>query len=232
VYGLNILDIFVAGAFAVLMLISWRRGLLLTLYSLFSCVIAIVLANALYPAASGVLRSSDFVYPAVNGFVEQNIQFDEASAPDAKSAQNRLIESLNMPGIITDKLIENNNPEVYDIIGASAIEEYITKLISDVIINIIAMAAALIAVSLILSVIAGSLRIVSRLPVIKTVNKAGGLLLGALLGTLFVWLAFTALFLLFPQYYREISELVETSVLAKYFFETNVLLKMMFNITA
>jgi len=227
---LNELDIFVIASFAIIMFISWRRGLLLTLFSLFSFVIAIVITNTAYPTVGEYLRVNTTLYAQISDFVSKNINLGENLSQTTKPEQNQIIEGLNMPGVVTVSLIENNNPEVYAIIGANAIDEYITGITTEIIINIIAMMLVFVAVSIVLAFVSKSLRLVSRLPVINTFNKAGGLLLGAALATAFVWLIFTISFLFFPQYRIEITALIDESVLAKYFFESNSILKTALNI--
>lgn len=228
--SINNLDLFIVISFAVILLISWHRGLLLSLYNLFSFIIAIALSNFLYPLVGNYLRSSENIYLRLNEFVTEHLNIGEALDTTAKAAQNQLILSLGMPDKITNSLIENNNPEVHRIFSVNAIEGYVAGFITNMLINVIAMAAVFVIVSLILALISRSLKVVSKLPVIKTFNKLGGLLLGACLGVLFIWLSFTVMFLFFPKNYQEIGILVKTSVFAKYFYEHNIFMDMILKI--
>lgn len=226
----NSLDIFIFVSFAVILFISWHRGLLLSLYNLCSFIIAVVLANFIYPKIGGFLRGNNQIYTRLTDFVADSMGLEEVLDSSAKAVQNQLIESLGMPGKITDTLIENNNPEIYKIFNVSAVEEYVVGIIVNILINVIAMAAVFLIVSLILALISRSLNVVSKLPVIKSFNKIGGLLLGCFLSTVFIWLAFVVMFLFFPKNFREISSLINTSVLAKYFFENNIFMEMILSI--
>lgn len=226
IYKLNSLDIFILISFAVILFISWHRGLLLSLYNLFFFIIAIVMTNVLNPKIGSLIRGNNDIYMRLTDFVSNSMGLEEILDSSAKAVQNQLIESLGMPSKITNTLIENNNPEIYKIFNVSAIEEYVVGIIVNILINVIATASVFVIVALVLTLISHSLNIVSKLPVIKTFNKIGGLLLGFFLGTMSIWLAFAVMFLFFPKNYREIGSLINTSLFAKYFFDSNIFMEM------
>jgi uncharacterized membrane protein required for colicin V production len=226
----NSLDIFVTVSFLIILLISWHKGLLLTLYSLFSFVIAIFVSNKLYGIVGAFIRGNDVLYSRITGFVSENVNIGPSLEAAAKSSQNNIIENLGLPEILTNLLIENNNPEIYKLFSFNAVEDYIVGMLSGVIVNIISAVSVFIIVSLLLSVISRALGIISNLPVIKTFNKIGGVLLGALLATLFIWLSFVVMLMFFFKDYAEMSILVNSSYVAKYFYETDIFIDMILQV--
>ncbi|MDR1687244.1 MAG: CvpA family protein [Clostridiales bacterium] len=226
----NSLDIFVLLTFVIFLLISWHKGLLLTLYSLFSFVIAIFAANKLYGIVGAFIRGNDAIYSRITAFVSENINIGQSLETAAKSSQNNIIENLGLPEILTNLLIENNNPEIYKLFSFNAVEDYIVGMLAGVIVNIISAVSVFILVALLLSVISRMLGIISKLPVIKTFNKIGGVLLGAVLATLFIWLSFVVMLMFFFKDYAEMSILVNSSFAAKYFFNSDIFIDMILQV--
>lgn len=97
------------------------------------------------------------------------------------------IQNLPVPKILQEKLIENNNYEVYNIFNVDTLSDYVASYLANVALNIIAVAATFLLVFLLIRLIGFALEIVAKLPVIRTLNSVLGILAGAAMGVVKVW---------------------------------------------
>ena len=225
---MTILDISVIIIFAFCIFIGYRRGLVLTLYSVCGWMLALFLARQVYPFVNKFLLNS-FVYDWVYSLVESNLHLDELIAEKSITAQNSLMSTLNLPAFIIDVLQSGNNPVLYELFKASNIAEYIYAYLTVICINILSMILAFIIISLILRAILRSLRIVTRLPVIRTLNKIGGIAAGALQGLFICWIGALVITVLVTVGAAPwLGDILNNSVFANKFVNTNILTEIIF----
>jgi len=220
---LNPLDIAAAAVILIFMIFAGRRGLIKSLYGLFSFFLAIFLVNLLYPVIASFLRQAEFL---------QNWAQNALSiAPDAdyasKSGENLFISSLGLPEFVKFFLIENNNPDTYGLLSATGLGDYISSFLSNMFVNIIAMLLSFIVIYAGLKLVGKLLDVVARLPVISAFNRLGGLVIGFLQGVLALWIIFTVVTLFLSRpYFAEFLRFVEISEMAAVLYENNFILHM------
>ncbi|MCL2699913.1 MAG: CvpA family protein [Defluviitaleaceae bacterium] len=227
---MNFLDISVLFIFACCIWLGYHRGLVLSLYSVCGWLLALVLARQAYPYVNQFLLNS-FVYDLVYQLVEANLGLEEMIAERSQEAQNALISALGLPLVIVGLLQAGNNPVLYEAFKATNIAEYIHAYLTVLCINVLSLVLSFIIISLIMRVILQSLNIVTRLPVIKTLNRAGGAVAGAIQGLLVVWifgLIITALIAMGSA--PLLGEMLGSSTLAQRFVENNYLLDIVFRV--
>ncbi len=198
---------------------GYRKGFIRSVYHLGSWVLSIFLTHFLYPYTTRFLQS----YNAV-GIVQRLVgQF--IRLPDLTGEAADVIQALPIPDVLKIKLLENNNYEVYNLLGVTTLAEYITGYISNMIINAMAMALTFAAVFLILRIASAVIRVVDRLPGIRFLNRTLGVLSGSLLGIIRVWifcLLLTFLGVFFPS--GQIFPALTESLLTGFFYNNNLLL--------
>lgn len=115
-----------------------------------------------------------------------DIPVPETEIPDA---QHRFIEEMPLPDVLKELLIENNNDEVYQLLGVDEFAEYIGNYLANVIVNLIGFVILFVVIYIMLKLLAGALNLVAKLPVLSGINQIAGALLGGLEGLFFLWLA-------------------------------------------
>ena len=221
---MNYIDGIVLAVLALCVFTTYKKGLVLSLFNLVSWVIGLILTNLLYPFASKMLRES-FLYTNIQKSVARSFGFDSDTGVTAK-IQNELINALSVPDFLKRSLLENNNSEIHTILKVSGIEDYITGYIANMLINAIAMIGVFIIVMILLRVISISLNIITKLPVLHSMDKVGGAFVGVLQGTLVIWLGMVFSVLFFAQADSSpILNSMESSLLAIHFYNNNLILE-------
>lgn len=111
--------------------------------------------------------------------------------PDSVT-QTELIGHLPLPKLLRDQLLRNNTSEGYSKLGVSTFQEYLVHFCATVILNVVSFIVAFILVQLALRLVIAALDILSQAPVLSTVNRVAGLLLGLLQMLFLLWLFFMA----------------------------------------
>ena len=160
--------------------------------------------------------------------------FPEAGDPDTIQAldrlsrieQTKLIQKLPVPAFLQKMILNYNNSEGYRRLDVSDFGGYLVRFIANILTNILAFAATLIAAHLVIRIIMAALHLFSRLPVVSAADKIGGFALGAVRGIFLVWLLLLVLSVFSGTKFGIMAmEMVDQSLLARPLYQTNVFLK-------
>ncbi|HWT27727.1 MAG TPA: CvpA family protein [Mobilitalea sp.] len=184
---LVVLAILVGNAF-----IGLRVGMIKTIFSLFSLIVALVLTVWISPTVNDMLKGNEKFYSVITENVDKMLAIKDEN-PDA-SKRIDLIEGFHLPQSIKDKLIENNgNKELYKSLGVNNFNEYVASYVAGIIINALAFMITFIVLIIIIWTACFALDIVSKLPILNQINKLAGFLAGLVHGLVIVWLFFLLL---------------------------------------
>jgi len=191
-----------------------------------SFALSIVLSIYLFPIVAEWIRNTP-AYTALKEYIIRTMGLEEV----VQAHGVELIASLPLPDLIRNSLMEHNTPNIFRLLNVYTIEEYIAGFFAGMAINIIAMILVFISVRLILGLLAGVLDLVSRLPVIRTFNRGGGLIFGVIQGVFIVWLglAIINLFFLNPTT-PELVRILDESLIAGWIYEYNPIMAILTNI--
>ena len=214
-----LLDLIVIGLLAFGILRGYNKGFFKTVYHLVSWVAAIFLTQLLYPYMVKILKASP-LYTSISKTLRGVL-----SIPDLSGDAVKTISSLKIPEVLKLKLIENNNYEVYRILGVDSLNDYINAYLSNMVINALGILITFLIVFLLIKIAAILLEIVDHLPVLRQLNHTLGVIVGTANGVLYVWIfcllltlsgAVTKLAFLYPA--------VSSSLLTHWFYNHNILL--------
>ena len=102
--------------------------------------------------------------------------------------QNKIIKSLPIPKELQTQLLDNNNSYTYANMAVQTFSEYISTYLADMILNMLTYFISFNLVSIALHAVARALRIMTRLPILRGVNRMCGGALGFVKGICIVWL--------------------------------------------
>lgn len=169
---------------------GWRRGFIKSIFSTFSLIVSIVLAVQAMPYIADYLADTQLytmVYNGVEGIFDDRLTQVEEDV----SQQTETINELEiLPDALKDMLISNNSSDIYDALGITQFSEYVASSITSLIMNGISFLLAFLIIYIIIRLIGKALDLISRLPVLHSFNKIGGLLFGLFNGVVHLWIVF------------------------------------------
>lgn len=216
-----LVDIIIIVIVAIFVLIGWKRGLLLSVYSLLSMFIAVALACMLSPLVSSAIEAA-----GVQDKLETNIteyldtRLTEKFGENADITVDEASDELMLPSFITGKLSDGVKESAQNTIHS--ISQSIASNAAEFVCTMIAFLIVFIVVLIILHVIKIVLKIASRLPVLKQADALGGLIVGFVEGILFICILtlILSVFASSPSTQSIVSS-VQNSHIGKFFYENN-----------
>jgi len=191
---MNALDIGMLVVLTIFAMLGYHKGLVHTVYRLVSFFLALFLAVRLHPFVSRVLRET-FVYDGIRERIAESTYLEAAFREHAPSPgigialqERTTIEALPVPGPLRELLYDNNTPAVRDVLRVGTLEDFIAGFLANIVINVISLLVVFVIVLLLLKLVGHVLHIVDKLPVVSTINRLGGFVVGSLLGLGVVWL--------------------------------------------
>lgn len=185
----------VAGIYLLgMVLYGHRRGFIRLVVSMLAVVLSLTIVRVSLPAVTGFLKENTSLQQTISENMKKSVglEQEENSAGETSgvpSVQRTIIENLELPQNIKTSLIENNNSEMYQMLGVQAFTDYIGSYLADVILNSVGFVLLFAAVYLAARLIMRWLDIIARLPILSGINKLAGALLGGMEGLVFLWLA-------------------------------------------
>ena len=204
--------------------LSAKMGFIKTVYGLVSSLIALGLTLILYPIIEEILKWTP-LYENIKGWIIERLP--EVGNIGLQGQAAIIQESLGwMPEFVTDKMVKNNNPEIYQLLGVNSFIDYIATFVADLCLMGVAVIVCFVIVRLGLAIGVRVLDLVAQLPILKTVNKWAGFFIGLVKGSLVVWLICLVVpFIMMIPKFEVLGSLVEKSVLMQLFYNHNIILQ-------
>lgn len=165
---------------------GYHRGMIKTVFSLFSVLAALILTSVLAPVISKQLQNNEKLYSYVEEKVGQSLG-DYTEKKDSAAEQTAAIQSLPLPAAIRDKLLENRNSVVYKAMDVNSLKDYVTKYVAGAVIQAGTFILLFLVINVALMILAAALNIISKLPILNGLNKTTGALVGLLQGLVLIW---------------------------------------------
>ena len=180
---------FAAGIFLLAMVLYGHyRGCVRIAVALARLVVNVVLVRLATPYIILYLKGHTKIPQLLKNAIINGVGLEEKLAGIQMPAQQRAaIEQLKLPGQIRDLLLENNNKEVYHILGVDTFLDYMGTYLTDMALNLIGSALLFILVYFLLRMVSRWLNLMARLPILSGINQIAGALLGGVQGLLWLW---------------------------------------------
>ena len=252
---MNSLTIGVTAFFAIFMIIGAVRGFVRSALGIILSIVAIVAAYLLVPVTADVITNhtsiDEKIEAKINARIESEIEdrvkkevedmgngiipLDDGiinelknevlnTEPD-KNQQIDIINNLGISDTLKNALIENNNMEIKNEMGVNGFYNYITRYLTNRIINLIAYITTFAFIGLIFTLLIYVSKLVVRLPVVNSLNRIGGAAFGLMEAVIIIWILFVIVDNL-PDYpiCISINNQIKESGLLTFIYEKNILL--------
>lgn len=155
---------------------GYKRGFVHIVLSMVAMLVTSLLAGLLTVPVSAMIASATSVDESLEESVGELIALNEVV--DVQS-----VSKLNLPSQIEDIIVE----------GASGVvggfNEYLVETVAGLILKAITFFILIIIIYIVVRIVIFMFDFISKLPVINSINKTGGLIVGLLQGLLIVWIA-------------------------------------------
>lgn len=207
-----------------------RRGMIKTVFSLFSVVVALILTSVLAPVVSRQLQNNEKLYAYVENKVESSLGgYTEKKV--SVTEQTEAIQNLPLPAAIREGLLENKNTEVFKAMAVNSLQEYVTKYVTGMVIQAGAFIIIFLIINIALIITANLLNIISKLPILNGLNKTAGALVGLVQGLLVIWILCIVLTVFSStEFAKDVFAQINESKVLGFLYNNNLLLKSIANV--
>lgn len=196
---MNILDFVLIAIFIACVINSYYKGFFKEILGIVSFILSIVFFYILYPIVNNWLLKSIFLKKVKDWVIHDLnlVDFVTTTQEDVIAT----IQTLNVPQIIKDVLIKNNNEVYYKIFNVNSVVEYIANFIAIIIISLITVFVLIVVVSIVMRIVFKKINILCKLPVLGKFDKIGGIIIGIVKGLFTLWIVCIIILILsiFPQ---------------------------------
>ena len=186
----NWLEIVVGIYLLGMILYGHYKGFLRLAVSMAALVATLVIVHIAMPKIAVYVKENTPIYTWILENIQETmaeaLRIDEEISMPAQ--QRMVIEGLSLPQDVKRMLLENNNSQMYEILGVNAFVEYIGSYLANMILNWAGFVVMFIFVSIMLRLIVKWLDIMAKLPVLSGMNKLAGAVLGGIQGLFFIWI--------------------------------------------
>lgn len=187
------LEIGVAVYLIGMMLYGHYKGFIRLAVSAAALIITLLTIRLAMPYVTEWLKNDTPVYGMIQEGMEKAVGLDDkiesfGGEIAEKSAERIVIESLELPEQLKRLLLENNNGEVYHMMGVELFRDYVSGYLADMIVRIVVFILLFLIVFILLHVVVIWLDLIARLPILSGLNKIAGAILGLAEGMIFVWI--------------------------------------------
>ena len=200
-------------------------------------ILAAVLVYFANPYVSGFLKNQTPVYAVLEEKcqeifdVEKLLGKEIGTEEPSRTEQTEMIESLPLPDILKEQLTENNNDVGYLKLAVTNFEEYLAGFMANLILTVLSYVVTFLLAVLVLKLLMGALDVLTELPVLKSINRVLGFLLGSIQGLCVVWVLFLVITILgSTDMGSKLLGMISESSLLSFFYDTNIFLKVLVGI--
>lgn len=142
-----------------------------------------------------------------------------------REMQIQAIENAGFPEFLKEKLLENNNSEVYKQLGITSFTSYIGAYLAKIVSDIVAFLVTFLIATLVIRIIMYALNIIGDLPVFHGLNQVAGAFLGLGTALIIVWVAFLIITLAYNSDIGKVTmEMIKDSQFLTFLYDNNYIM--------
>lgn len=218
--------------FIICLVAGWIQGLFKLVVSVAGLIVSLIVAIYVSPHVSGYMEENTRIDDEVATYISKELKFSDNGEETSKGIQVEIISELPLPQVLKSNILDNNNSEMYEALDASGVYEYISKSIAVVILNAMVFLVLVIICRVFFFSLGKAMGEIAKLPIIRSVDKIGGGILGAMKGLIIIWIVFLVLSITSTfSYSQEIIQSINQNELLKLLYDNNLLLDIVADLT-
>ncbi len=211
---------------------GYKRGFLRLAVWFAGLIAVLFIVTKISPYVSDFLIKNTSLYSNVRQkiitvYENQNSQElpDDTLHGDAK--ENEVIDSFGFPDLITNSIKTNNTSEIYEKLAVTLFKDYIAGYLSSLSIKAGTFVSLFIILAIVQFIIIIAIRILEKIPVLRTFNRLLGMATGITLSLVFIWIFFIAVMMFFANSFGGwVFAQVKASRILTYLFNNNILFEL------
>lgn len=231
---MNISFIVAIAILAVMALIGYYRGLIRVAFSLAAMLLTVVLVAFFTPSMTNFLKNHTGVYDTLTTKCTQAVQkVTQKDAAEHIAAEDGAEElsGIHLPAVWISQITEKTGDAMGQALEESGAYQAVGSYLADWILRGISFFAAYLLVTIVLRLVVGILDIISKLPILKGINRTLGGVAGLVQGLLIVWmLLFIAALACTTKAGQAVLAEVESSKFLSFLYQNNILMLLLQNI--
>lgn len=187
---MNTLAILIGMVFLFCVIGGWWQGMFRVLVSVAGLIASIVIAVYIAPYVSSFIQENTKIDENLAHYISEKMKFSENGEETSKGIQVALIQELPIPETMKDNILNNNNSEMYDVLDATGVYDYISKSIAMIIVNVAGFLCIAFVCRVFFFFLGAAAKGLSKLPILHSIDKMGGVILGSIKGLILIWIFF------------------------------------------
>ncbi|MEG1547426.1 MAG: CvpA family protein [Clostridia bacterium] len=232
---MNLLDLAVLGIFALFVLSGLYKGFLSTVLSIGAFIVSGIFSMIFMPLASAGVVANESLYNMMLYYTEGgeyigNVELSRTNISTISAEQlKQIITDSNLPYPMGKEITRNIAKETFASQNVTTLGEYFNQTIVCVFINILMFLLIFVILRLIIGFVINGMDFALKFPVLRRGDALLGMGAGVLRGMLALFLIFMLLPILLTVLgqFDLITNLVDGSFFASFFYKSNFLLSMM-----
>ena len=169
----NWMAVIVMAIFVISICNGYRKGFFRLCVSFATTIFTVILVSILTPHVGEAIMK----WTSVDEVIEKNCMEIFAPAEIAEKEdvslqeQIQTIEQAELPEFFKQILLENNNREIYGILGAERFADYISSYITRTVINVIAFLTTFVFLTIVVRMTLFTLDVITKIPILHGLNR-------------------------------------------------------------
>lgn len=213
---------------------GYFNGFIKIVISLVAVVATVILVGMLVPKVTDVITEYTVLDEAIELKFTTTIFGDDVYLADSVeeelslSEQITMIEEADVPDVLKDSVLDNNNSEIYEQLGVSTFSEYLGSYLAKWIINVISYIITFLVVWVVVNVFVFSLDVVADLPILHGINRVIGTVLGLGFAVVVIWVVFLGVTVMYSS---DMGQLlygwIRENVFLSFMYDVNPIMQML-----
>lgn len=162
------------------------------------------------------------------GHLTQETEQSILDAEVPRQTQIRAIESADIPEVFKELLLSNNNHEVYKELGVQTFAEYLSTYVAKLLIDMVSYLLVFVILTIVVRAVVFALDLVTSLPVLGTLNRLAGALIGLSISGIFVGFLFVVITLLYTTSIgKDLMAMIRENPYLTFLYEHNVVMNLL-----
>ncbi|MBQ6856272.1 MAG: CvpA family protein [Lachnospiraceae bacterium] len=171
-----------------------HKGFIRLAVSATALLITLVTVKYTQPYVIDWLKYDTDIYETMKENMAESIGLDEVlekmelGTSIQKEDEWMVIDELPIPDQMKELLTENNNMEVYKMMGVEFFQDYVGGYLSDMVLKAAVFVVLFLVVYIVLQIVVIWLDLIAKLPILSGINKMAGAVLGGVQALVYIWI--------------------------------------------